>query len=161
MLKDGLVAMDGSPSETISHYLSASVANNHSGIKANAVYDHPGGTWEKGTKLRLEFEWESGRFGNDWEADVAVYTYDNTKLFALQSQKISQRSSPSDKVCFEIINPGLLYNDIRVDFGIRKDPAGDYTLVANNIFTIHTGIADVPAYARHDVIIVPEATVKY
>lgn len=161
MLKSGLVEIDGTPNETISHYLASSDNHDHSGVKAKVIYSHPGGTWEKNTSIRLEFEWDNGRFGKDWTADLAVYTYDNTKLFALQSQKISSRTIESDKITFEIINPGFVYNDIRVDFGIRKDPSSDYALVVNNILTIHSGIANVAPYARHDVIVVPEVTVAY
>ncbi len=164
MLKDGMVEMNDEPFKTVSHYLDTNKKIDKQGIKATIVYEKESHTWEIGSKIDLTVEWDNNRFGNEWEADLAAYTFDNLKLFAFQSNKFELaqgHKKRTNRITFEIINPGFTHNDIRIDFGIRVSPNKSYDVVINNLFTINTGIVDLPSYSRNDVIVVPLCKINY
>jgi ABC-type polysaccharide/polyol phosphate transport system ATPase subunit len=161
MLNNGEVEMNGDPHKTVSHYLNSNKTIDKQGIKAIITYESKSHTWEIGSKIKLEFEWDNNRFGNMWEADLAAYTFDNIKLFAFQSNKFNNTGEKSNRISFEIHNPGFCFNDIRIDFGIRTGPNKSYDVVITNLITISTGIIDLPSYARNDVIVMPLCNIKY
>jgi ABC-type polysaccharide/polyol phosphate transport system ATPase subunit len=164
MLKNGQVDMIGDPYKTVSHYLDSNKSIDQQGIRASITYDNDSHTWEIGSKIKVEFEWDKDRMGDSWEADLAAYTYDNIKLFALQSNKFDGSNSSgtrADRIAFTLINPGFTHNDIRIDFGIRLGPQQPYNVVINNLITVNTGIVNLPSYDRNDVILVPKCTIEF
>ena len=122
----------------------------------------PTGTWEIGTDISITISWEKGRFLPGWHCDIACYTFDGIKVFALQSQMFHEFSSLNENNAIEFIvqNSGFSESDLRLDIGIRKDIDTPYEIMVENCATLSPGQKSLPLYKRQDVIIVPKATCK-
>ncbi|GEM_PF-4312663 len=164
LLDRGKISTDDITEKTISNYLKQDSLKDNSGIMARVIYFNQSQTWECGEKIILEFWWEKNKFRPGWQCDIAVYTFDNVKIFALESYRMKPGFSASEElnhIEFEIINPGLVHKEVRVDWGIRYSDSGNYEMIINNILAVQTGITKAPAYWRPDVLVVPQATVNY
>ena len=122
----------------------------------------PSGDWEVGTDVSVTVSWGKGMFASGWHCDLACYTFDGTKVFALQSQMFPEFSSKGDNNAVEFIiqNIGFAHADLRLDVGIRKDIDTPYAVMVENCATLAPSQKTLPLYKRQDVITVPKATCK-
>lgn len=155
--------MDAGPIDTViskyQRFVKESVAQN---INVNVKPLSASGEWEVGTDLSVEVSWETGRFAPGWHCDVAFYTFDGIKIFALQSQMFAEFSSMGEYNAAEFLiqNVGIASSDLRLDVGIRKNIDTPYEIVVENCATVSPSQKNLPLYKRQDVIIVPKAVCK-
>jgi ABC-type polysaccharide/polyol phosphate transport system ATPase subunit len=119
------------------------------------------GEWEVGTNAEVTVKWERHRYAPGWQCDIACYSFDGVKVFALQSHAYPGFSS-SDPECsgitFMVKNVGFPASDMRLDVGIRKHTDESYDIVIENCAVLSPSDKSLYLYARQDVIIVPESS---
>lgn len=116
--------------------------------------------WLPGSDAVIEVRWPSGQFKEGWECDVACYTLDGAKVFALQSQLLPGHDSkdPAAKgIAFHVRNVGFSPQDLRLDVGIRERAEEPYVLVLENCATLSPAVTGLPTHLRRDVVVVPPA----
>jgi hypothetical protein len=92
--------------------------------------------------------------------DIACYTFDGTKVFAVQSDKIGSFDfSKKKSVLFQIRNPGLSGNTLFFDMGFRSI-GSPYFMLNQKFLTVTPNPGTLPAYARNDVIVVPDVKIQ-
>lgn len=140
-------------------YLSSAATHARRGFSINSyVNAKASGTWIKGTEAVIEISWEKHRLPPGWECDIACYSIDGTKVFAIQSHNIEGFSSEDpdiNSVTFFVENVGFGERDLHVDIGFRKGPSEPYDVVLSNALVLHPDGKSLPAYRRSDVIVVP------
>ena len=105
--------------------------------------------------------WDKNRYAPGWHADVACYSMEGTKLFALQSHTMAGFDSSDPRrngVRFDIINPGLVDRDIRVDLGVRPNAYQPYDVVIENALFLSPSNKLIQENRLPDVLLVPQAT---
>lgn len=115
-------------------------------------------SWVKGSSVAIEISWEKYRFPPGWECDIASYTLDGHKIFAVQSQNLSGFSSisPEDNcITFFVENVGFTGKPLRLDVGIRSKPREPYSILLENCLLLAPDEGTLPPYKREDVLIVP------
>jgi ABC-type polysaccharide/polyol phosphate transport system ATPase subunit len=133
------------------------------GIFVTATPECPSGEWETGTDLHIQISWEKYRFDPGWQCDIACYTMDGTKLFAIQSETFSTFSSLDKEhngVEFSVKNMGFASGDLRLDVGLSKAPKEPYFFVVENCLMLSPTDKGLPEYKRNDVVIIPQTTCK-
>ena len=139
-------------------YLSGA-ATHARGFRINSyVNANTSGAWIKGTEAVIEISWEKHRLPPGWECDIACYSIDGTKVFAIQSQNLegfSSRDPEVNCIAFYIENIGFAGRILRVDIGFRKGPNEQYDIIINDGAILHPDGASLPVYRRSDVIVVP------
>ncbi len=133
----------------------------HGGFAISATPEDPSGEWAQGTALRIDIAWDRGRFAPGWHADIACYTLEGEKLFALQSHTMPGFSSddPAARgVRFSVNNPGLVDRDIRLDLGIRPAKDEPYSVVIENAMLLSPSNRGIAHDRVPDVLLVPRAT---
>lgn len=159
-LESGMVRKFADTASVVTLYLGTSTVNCHSGIYVNS-YIQDETAWKKGTKIAIEISWDKYKYAPGWECDIACYTMDGVKVFAVESQKLNGFYSTDkeiNSITFFVENLGFAERDLRVDFGIRKGPNEPYDLIINDCAIIRSEGSSLEKYRRTDVIVVPEAT---
>lgn len=130
------------------------------GLRVTATPLDPSGEWYAGTTMAIEVRWDRGRYAPGWHADIACYTMEGHKLFALQSHSMQGFDSmrPSSGVRFIVENPGLIDHDLRLDVGVRRDAYTPYDVVIENALRISPGNRGIEENRVADVMLVPRAT---
>ena len=164
LLVEGTVAALGPASEVIRKYsVQPEALELFDGIRVEASCagrTEAAGAWEKGETLEVSIAWAKDRFAPGWQCDLACYTMDGTKLWALESERLAGFSSarPGDnRITFRIVNPGFAANPLRLDVGIRRGPRESYSVLLENCLSVTPGAAALPGHRREDVAIVPDA----
>jgi hypothetical protein len=111
--------------------------------------------------MRIDVSWAEGRYRPGWHADIACYTLEGTKLFAFQSHTmpgVNTEALGSNGVRFEVMNPGLVDQDIRLDVGVRPSANQPYNVVIENALLLSPSNKGLPRDRVPDVLLVPQAT---
>ena len=98
-----------------------------------------GKSWSKGEILKIRVSWVKSMFMNGCICDLAFYTYDGIKLFVIQSDKIYENvffEKEISSVVFEIINPGFISRELRLDVGLKDEIKNKYVVLSENICSI-------------------------
>ena len=115
-------------------------------------------TWVKGSSVAIEISWEKFKFPPGWECDIACYTLEGTKIFAVQSQQFTEFSSQAPEnncVTFIVENIGFAEKPLRLDVGIRPKPREPYSVLLENCLLLAPDGSTLPPYKREDVLVVP------
>lgn len=157
---DGGKLVSFGPSEkVISHYYQSLQKEQKQKIKVRSYLKGTGKSWELGKQVAVEVSWKKHQLAPGWECDIAAYTMEGVKIFAVQSQSLPGFSSQDptlNKITFFVTNPGFLDRDLRVDVGIRKRVGEPYGLVFEDCLRLHPGSQNLPSYKISDAVIVPK-----
>jgi lipopolysaccharide transport system ATP-binding protein len=141
-------------------YVKATIAR---GINIDIKPLSESGEWERDTFAAITVSWEKYRFAAGWHCDIACYSFDGVKVFALQSHLFPDFTSAdpeTNAVTFKVKNTGFANSDLRMDVGIRTHIDEPYSIVVENCAVLSPSDKKLYTYARHDVIVVPETTCK-
>jgi len=134
-----------------------------SGVNVHLQANSESGEWEINSWIEITILWEKFRFEPGWHCDIACYTFDGIKVFALQSHSFPEFSSADPNlngITFSVKNIGYASADMRLDVGIRKHIDEPYSFVLENCAVLSPSDKKFHLYARNDVITVPETTCK-
>ena len=160
LLDKGRLLADDRTDAVLPLYFGINKKADMDGLRISATPLDPSGEWVVGSPIAIEIRWEPGRYAPGWHADIACYTMEGHKLFALQSHTMSDfdASVPnSSGVRFEVINPGLVDNDIRLDVGVRVDAYQPYDVMIENALRITPSNRSIEGNRMADVMLVPQA----
>jgi ABC-type polysaccharide/polyol phosphate transport system ATPase subunit len=166
LLENGEVAMFSNTSKVIPNYIKhENLVSNDSGLKLDFYFDDDSNSWEVGSCLNIEVNWNSyPKITSDVSIDIACYTVDGIKIFAFQSERFNDFDfdlAKNKKLRFIIKNPGLVNNAIFFDLGIRNKGNGAYFQLFQKCFIVTPGSLFLPNYTREDVVIIPEIKYEY
>ena len=159
-LKSGKTMIFSSTEAVIPLYLGSKSTVAYKDIYVNS-YIRGATTWEKGSQAAIEIKWDKYKFEPGWECDIACYTVDGIKMFAIESQKLDGFNSKDKEIngiTFFIENIGFAERDLRVDIGIRRGPNESYHLVINDGVILRSAGNSLAKYRRSDVMVVPNVT---
>lgn len=161
LLDRGRVLADGPTNDVLPLYFGVGKDTEMDGFRISAVPLDPSGEWVAGSLMRIDISWAEGRYRPGWHADVACYTLEGTKLFAFQSHTmpgVNTEVVGSNGVRFEIMNPGLVDQDIRLDVGVRPSANQPYNVVIENALLLSPSNKGISRDRVPDVLLVPQAT---
>jgi lipopolysaccharide transport system ATP-binding protein len=161
-LESGMIKKFGSTDAVIPMYLESSTTAKYNGIYINC-YANDDSSWRKSTIIAIEIAWDRYRFQPGWECDIACYTIDGIKVFAIESKKLDgfdSRDREVNSITFLIENIGFAERDLRIDVGIRKGPKEPYELIINDGAIIRSEGSSLGKLRRSDVIVVPNVTCR-
>ncbi len=151
LLENGRIKMIGNTKDVIDKYSQSFNTNKSNGIIVDLKNEN--------NNIILEVSWDKYRFLPGWTCDVACYSSDGTKVFAVQSDKIPDFSSDDpekNSIIFTIKDVGLAGRDFIFDIGIKKNPLESYNILIRGAATLTKTNKLLPPYQRGDVIIVPQ-----
>ncbi|MBS1942222.1 MAG: ABC transporter ATP-binding protein [Bacteroidetes bacterium] len=160
LLDRGKVQMDGLTEAVLPKYFGLGKKAEHQGLKVTATPLDPSGEWVVGSSVAIEITWEPGRYAPGWHADIACYTMEGQKIFALQSHTMrgfSSAQGTSRGVRFEVVNPGLVDHDVRLDVGLKPSAYVPYDALIENALQLSPGNKGIEENRLADVILVPKA----
>jgi ABC-type polysaccharide/polyol phosphate transport system ATPase subunit len=160
-LEDGSVSAQGSIDDVILKYQTYTKENVARGVNVVTESKSLSREWEQDSFLEITVSWEKGRFKPGWHCDVAAYTFDGVKIFALQSHLFNNFSSNSEDyngVTFSVKNIGFAAGDLRLDVGIRNSVDEPYSFVLENCAILSPTDKGLPEYSRNDVITIPNSS---
>ncbi len=158
-LESGRLAAQGALDKVILQYQSFVRNNLAKGIDIQINPVSESGEWELGSTVEISVNWEKNRFAPGWHCDIAAYSFDGVKVFALQSHLFpgfSSENPASNGITFSVKNIGYAVSDLRLDLGIRPHIDHPYELVLENCAVLSPSDKQFHAYGRQDVITVPE-----
>jgi ABC-type polysaccharide/polyol phosphate transport system ATPase subunit len=161
LLDRGRLRADDLTDKVLPLYFGLGKKAEHAGLRVTAAPLDPSGEWITGSAIAIEILWDVGRYAPGWQADIACYTMEGHKLFALQSQTMREFDStggPSRGVRFEVLNPGLVDHDVRLDIGIKPNAYVPYDALIENALQLTPGNKGIEENRLADVILVPKAT---
>jgi ABC-type polysaccharide/polyol phosphate transport system ATPase subunit len=161
LLNNGQVQNISDTESIINEYTESSIKSSSSTISVTS-FPVNSESWYPGTEIGVKISWEKYRFKPDWECDLACYTYDGVKVFAIQSQKIDgflSKDPELNSITFFIENPELTDKPLRLDVGIRYKASLNYEVLETNCLTLEPAGHKLPAYKRHDVVVVPKVRI--
>jgi len=141
-------------------YFGAGNATHTDGFTISATPTDPSGEWFTGTTMDIDVRWEAGRYVPGWHADIACYTLEGEKLFALQSHTLKGFDSSDPRargIRFSVVNPGLLDRDLRLDIGVRPSEHQPYNVVVENALILRPSVRMIEHNRVPDVLLVPPA----
>jgi ABC-type polysaccharide/polyol phosphate transport system ATPase subunit len=159
-LKDGQIQKSGEVNEVLPAYLEITKGED-TGIIVKATPKSASGEWEIGTDISILIGWHQNRFAPGWQCDIAAYTIEGTKVFALESEKFSEFDSSNEKsngVIFNVRNVGFTNTDMRLDVGIKPSKGMPYSVLIENCTRLTPSDKNLPPYKREDVICIPTTT---
>ncbi|MFM2286471.1 MAG: hypothetical protein RLZZ543_1968, partial [Bacteroidota bacterium] len=157
-LKNGGVVDFGPTEKVIPQYMGVLKDNNVNGIYCAVESLSSSGEWEIGSDIAIRIWWEKGRVQPGWQCDIAAYTLDGIKIFAIQSETVSSFESLNKElngIEFIVRNPGFSSGDLRLDFGLSTAPKQPYFLVVENCMFLSPSDKNLPEYSREDVLVIP------
>lgn len=172
LLENGQVRVAGKASVIVKEYLSLFERNYHpTTIVADGadcdvqlrILDKDGSPtrkWQYGEELTIQVDIMAGTVLRNPAIDIACYSSDRTRLFALQSDKMGvgpESIGGQWSVKFCIQNPGFTMPELCFDVGLRTANKRYLVLIneASWLFPDHTPVSGV---ALTDCILYPEAT---
>jgi ABC-type polysaccharide/polyol phosphate transport system ATPase subunit len=126
-------------------------------------------TWKPYAELIVTIDVEGNQRTRIHAVDVAFYSDEGTRLFALQSDRMQSADTPCTDTPskaeplhfqFRIMNPGLNCGSIGVDVGVRASRGPEYAAVWERAATIAVSRADLPTYAVAGTLLCPSATLE-
>lgn len=160
-LEGGKVVEYGETDRVLPLYQGVLKEGSTHGFHVTATCLSESGEWETGSDIAIRIWWESGRFQPGWQCDIAAYTLEGTKIFAIQSETVHAFSS-LDPACngieFIVRNPGFASGDLRLDFGLSKAPKEAYFFVVENCLMLSPSDRNLPEYKRNDVLLIPSVS---
>lgn len=160
LMDSGRVHADGLTDHVLPLYFGGGHRGGQEGIEVLASPLDPSGEWHVGSTMAIEIRWPAGRYAPGWHADIACYTMDGHKLFALQSHSMRNFDSSlqnSTGVRFDVVNPGLVDQEVRVDVGIRPSAYVAYDVLIEHALTFTPGNKGIEENRLADVLLVPRA----
>ena len=161
-LREGRVFMEGPTQDVIAEYNSTSILSTESEVKVRTILPD-GKTWEFEKDLIFEVIWPKNKYSPGWECDLACYTSDRIKVFAIQSQLVNgfdSNNAESNGIRFHIKNNGLSERNYFFDVGIRRARNEAYDIVLENCCHIYASGLGLPSYKRDDTILVPQIKIE-
>ncbi len=161
LLEKGKITHAGNVENVLPHYFGVNYALKEKGFEVHARPLAPSGEWEPGTDVEITVSWEKHKYAPGWHCDLACYTLEGSKIFALESHRFNDFDSSNPEcnaVKFTVKNSRFNSNDLRVDIGVKRSPSESYFMLLENCIVLSPGNRNMPSYRRDDVIIVPEAT---
>jgi lipopolysaccharide transport system ATP-binding protein len=162
-LESGRLSATGPLDKVILQYQSFIKDNAVNGIQVEINPISESGEWEIGSFADINIRWQKGRFEPGWHCDIAGYSFDGVKVFALQSHLFPEFSSQDSEltgITFSVKNIGFINSDLRLDVGIRKHVDEPYCIVMESCAVLSPSDKKMHLYARQDVITVPETKCK-
>ncbi len=160
ILDHGEITHIGSVDSVLPYYFGMASILKNKGIEVRARPLAQSGEWETGTDIEVTVSWEKHKYAPGWQCDIACYTIDGSKIFALESHKFKDFDS-NNPICnavkFTIKNNGFNSQDLRVDIGVKRSAAESYFIVLENCIVLSPSNKNMPSYKRDDVIIIPQA----
>ena len=160
LLEEGKISKIGDVNSVLQYYFGMSNTKKERGFEVKARALATSGEWEVGTDMEITVGWEKHKYTPGWQCDIACYTLDGSKIFALESQKFNNFTSGNpdfNAVKFTVKNIGFNSNDLRVDVGVKKSAAESYFIVLENCIVLSPSNKSMPGYRRDDVILIPQA----
>ncbi len=139
LLNQGKSISLDSTNKVINTYLNFSDYLKNNDINIELLPFPKGKSWSKGEILKIRVSWVKSMFMNGCICDLAFYTYDGIKLFVIQSDKIYENvffEKEISSVVFEIINPGFISRELRLDVGLKDEIKNKYVVLSENICSI-------------------------
>jgi len=162
-LEKGKIECHDDIDTVISHYYNIAKATPTNGVQISSTPLASSGEWEVNSDIEVEIKWDKYKYEPGWQCDIACYTIDGVKIFALESHKFHEFRS-DDKECngvkFIVRNVGFPNTELRLDVGIKKSINESYCNLIENCLRIFPSGNNLPAYLRHDVITIPPAQCK-
>jgi ABC-type polysaccharide/polyol phosphate transport system ATPase subunit len=158
-LESGKLSASGQLDKVILQYQTFVKNNLAKGITVDVIPVSESGEWELNSFADIIIRWEKFRFQPGWHCDIAAYSVDGVKVFALQSHHFTSFSSDNAEangITFKVKNIGYPNSDLRLDVGIRKHIDEPYSIVIENCATLTPSDKKFYSYSRQDVITVPE-----
>jgi ABC-type polysaccharide/polyol phosphate transport system ATPase subunit len=165
LLENGIFMEKNTTPKIINRYLNDSLispSKQNIPFKINAYFEN-GRTWDSDTNLIIEIYWKKNFFEPGWECDLACYTLERFKVFAIQSNLIKNFDSSNPEfncIEFKIRNCNLANRRYFFDVGFRKNKNEPYYLIYENCLSIDVTNIKLPIYNRADVIVVPDIDIK-
>ncbi len=159
-LEAGGLKADDRTDKVLPLYFGAGNSTMADGFTISAAPADPSGEWSTGTTMEIDVRWEAGRYAPGWHADIACYTLEGEKLFALQSHTIPGFDSSDPRahgIRFSVVNPGLIDRDLRLDIGVRPSEHQPYNVVVENAMLLRPSVKGIEHNRVPDVLIVPPA----
>jgi ABC-type polysaccharide/polyol phosphate transport system ATPase subunit len=160
-LETGKLAAIGPLDKVILKYQSYVKNTVARGINVSILPQSESGEWEIGSYADITVSWEKYRFKPGWHCDIACYSFDGVKVFALQSHLYPgfvSTNAEDNAVTFRVRNVGFANSDLRLDIGIREHVDLPYVIVVENCAILSPSDKKFHQYARQDVIVVPESS---
>jgi len=161
LLERGTIRADDLTDMVLPLYFGLGKKADLEGLTVSATPIHPSGEWIVGSAIAIEVRWDVGRYAPGWHADIACYSMEGHKLFALQSHTMHGFDSTAKNsygVRFEVVNPGLVDHDLRLDVGVRPNAYQPYDVVIENALQLTPGNRSIEENRLTDVLLVPTAT---
>ena len=160
-LDKGKVTADDATEKVLPLYFGLGNRSENAGFTFAARPADPSGEWVSGSDIDIEITWQKGRYAPGWHADIACYTLEGEKLFALQSHTLEGFSSANpdaNGIVFRVQNSALIDRDLRLDFGIRMREHLPYDIVVENALLLSPGNKGITHNKVPDVLLVPPAS---
>jgi hypothetical protein len=124
------------------------------------VLDHQGRAaheWRQGETIRIRVLVDSERPLERPSVDVAFWTPNHVKVFAVEGRKLAQPKAPdalrSFGVEFQITNTGLTAPELHVDVGVKAEPSHTYVMLLRKAWSLLVALPSTGVYARRDTIV--------
>lgn len=160
-LEAGSVRADDRTDKVLPLYFGLGNRSEVEGFTIAATPEDPSGEWVTGSRMHIDIRWAEGRYAPGWHADIACYSLDGAKLFALQSHTLPGFTSADPRACgirFSVLNAGLVDRDIRLDVGVRPNENRPYDTVIENALLLSPSVRGIEHNRVPDVLLVPPAT---
>ncbi|MCB0779447.1 MAG: ABC transporter ATP-binding protein [Flavobacteriales bacterium] len=161
LLDRGQLRSDGPVEEVLPLYFGLTGRTDLQGFEVTATPDDPGGEWSVGSHMTIDIRWDRHRYPPGWHADIACYTMDGVKVFALQSHTLAGFDSRDPNACgvrFKVLNPGLADRELRLDVGVRPHEHAPYDVVIENALLLRPSDRGISHNRLSDVLLVPQAS---
>ena len=160
-LDKGMIGADGPTDKVLPLYFGLGNTTRLDGFHIAAAPMDPSGEWVAGSVLRVEVRWDADRYAMGWSADAVFYTLEGEKLFALQSRTLPNSDlllHDAVGIRFDVVNPGLVDHDLRMDIGIRPAGQEHYDAVIPNALLVSPSNKGIGHNKVPDVLLVPTAS---
>lgn len=166
LLQDGKLRKDGFTKAVLPDYFVSHHFDSKSGVHVRSYMPEADGfsnEWTKSSYIAIEVSLDANKFTPGWQCDLACYTLDGAKLFAIQSQNLPTFDSHDpEKRCltFLVENIGYSPQPLRVDLGLKRAANEPYEILLQNALLIMPAATTRSNDGRSDAATVPEIHFK-
>jgi lipopolysaccharide transport system ATP-binding protein len=160
LLDKGRLVKQDSVGVIIPYYFDMAKGKAEDKVSVEILPFSQGDSWTMGSSIKVRVSWDSNEFENGCICDLAFYTLDGTKVFGLQSDKLTPEpliSKTVNSAVFEIENIGLVDRELRLDVGLKSGVHENYQVLVENALTISVPAEKLYNHKINDAIIVPPA----
>jgi len=163
-LEAGGVLCDGPMDAAINSYVrrlpTAETVLTHGDISLRLAFQERDGSnitaWRYDSDLVVQVCVDCTRPLNQPAIDLAFYSENGTRVFAVQSDRLTDRqiNSAAGRIQFEFVlrNVGLACSELTVDVGIRANKDPRYIMWWQTVETLPVSLADAPQYCTPDTL---------